>query len=50
MCFLRRKEKLAAREVLLAAGREFDRLGAPRWVEKTDTELRRLGLRRTCQA
>lgn len=42
----RRKEKLAAREVLLAAGREFDRLGAPRWVEKTDTELRRLGLRR----
>ncbi|SDF42829.1 regulatory protein, luxR family [Lentzea fradiae] len=40
------KEKLAAREVLLAARQEFDRLGAPRWVEEADTELGRLGLRR----
>ncbi|MCG8925509.1 LuxR family transcriptional regulator [Lentzea sp. CC55] len=42
----RRKEKLTAREALLAARHEFDRLGAPRWVGEADTELGRLGLRR----
>ncbi|MFD7660040.1 LuxR C-terminal-related transcriptional regulator [Actinosynnema sp. NPDC059797] len=42
----RRKEKLAAREALLAARRVFDRLGAPRWSARADTELGRLGLRR----
>ncbi|MFI9811826.1 ATP-binding protein [Saccharothrix variisporea] len=42
----RRKEKLAAREALLAARAEFDRLGASRWVGEADTELGRLGLRR----
>ncbi|GAA1287650.1 LuxR family transcriptional regulator [Saccharothrix xinjiangensis] len=42
----RRKEKLAAREALLAAKRVFDGLGAPRWSARADTELGRLGLRR----
>ncbi|HUQ56495.1 LuxR family transcriptional regulator [Lentzea sp.] len=42
----RRKEKLAAREALLAARQEFDRLGARRWADEADAELARLGLRR----
>ncbi|QFZ20309.1 AAA family ATPase [Saccharothrix syringae] len=42
----RRKEKLAAREVLLAAKRVFDGLGAHHWSGRVDTELGRLGLRR----
>ncbi|MGZ3144460.1 ATP-binding protein [Lentzea chajnantorensis] len=42
----RRKEKLLARELLLAARQEFERLGARRWAAEADTELSRLGLRR----
>jgi DNA-binding CsgD family transcriptional regulator len=42
----RRKEKLAARDALLAAQRTFDRLGARRWSDHAAAELHRLGLRR----
>ncbi|GLZ81560.1 hypothetical protein Afil01_63670 [Actinorhabdospora filicis] len=42
----RAKEKLAARDALLAARKGFEELGAVRWVAITDEELHRLGLRR----
>jgi DNA-binding CsgD family transcriptional regulator/tetratricopeptide (TPR) repeat protein len=42
----RRKEKLAAREALLAARDAFDRLGAVAWAGQASDELGRLGLRR----
>ncbi len=42
----RRKQKLAAREALLAAQQILTGLGARRWSEHVDAELHRLGLRR----
>jgi DNA-binding CsgD family transcriptional regulator len=42
----RGKEKLAARDALLAATEIFDRLGARRWSGYAAAELQRLGLRR----
>ncbi len=42
----RRKEKLAARQSLLAALKIFADLGAPLWIAKASDELGRLGLRR----
>jgi DNA-binding CsgD family transcriptional regulator len=43
----RRKEKLLAREMLLAARSIFDDLGAPGWCARSGQELARLGLRRS---
>jgi DNA-binding CsgD family transcriptional regulator/tetratricopeptide (TPR) repeat protein len=43
----RRKEKLLAREMLLAARAIFDGLGAPGWSARSGQELARLGLRRS---
>jgi DNA-binding CsgD family transcriptional regulator len=42
----RAKERLAARDALLAASGIFEELGAQRWTEHAASELQRLGLRR----
>lgn len=41
----RAKQKRAARDALAEALEIFSRLGTPLWAEKTDAELRRVGLR-----
>ena len=42
----RAKQRHAAAEALRAALEQFERLGAPSWIERTRAELNRVGLRR----
>ena len=42
----RAKQRHAAAEVLRAALKQFEQLGAPSWIERTRAELDRVGLRR----